>query len=351
MNQSVNLAVRGQPWVISPRGDLLLLGLPLAFGLAVLVLDRSLGVGDLPLGHRSLFTLAFALMTFVDTGHLLSTALRSYMDPEVRRQRRKLLYLGPPLVIAVNIAIERTLGVAYVVYLFAYFNVYHLMRQQYGWVAMSARKARESSLLQRNVDKITVYALFILPTIWAHVSLPPNERRIPVAHSQLLAQLAMGSFVACLVAYAGWTAAGWLRHRRRPNVPKLIVMASTAVAWGGLMFLSSRFWPFAAAMYHAVPYLGLVFLSARARNKERLQWSRFLRWRYAAPVFALVMLAAGYCWVQTLKVVGRLPLQESAGLSLVCIASVVPIMHYLIDSVIWRRRSFDAAAETRAPVT
>ena len=133
--RTLEVGVRSAPalrggWIFSPVGDLVIFGAPLILGLQLLWLDERVGLNDLRVGRWSLFTFMFAAAAFVDGGHQVSTVFRSYLDPEVRRRQKRLLYWGPPCVMATMLGIELAFGSAWLVYAFAYFQTYQVMRQQ-----------------------------------------------------------------------------------------------------------------------------------------------------------------------------------------------------------------------------
>jgi hypothetical protein len=343
--RTLDVEVRSAPlfrngWIFSPGIDLLIFGAPLLLGLQLIWLDETVGLDGLLIGRWSLYTFAFALMTFADGGHQLSTIFRSYLDPEVRQQQKQLLRWGPFVVMAFTLTVELVFGAAYVIYLFAYFQTYHLMRQQYGWASMASAKAGEMlSAADRILDKIVIYGLLLFPLAWAHVARPLNPRRIPMTSSPDLARLFIAGFITCVCLYLGRVILK--RIQGHPiNGSKLFIVMATALAWGGVLFIDSRVWPFAAVMHHAIPYAGIVFVTTRARPAcgggipKRL-WKH----KYAVLAFGFGVFLAGYTWSKVLGFLGGLPVQEHAGVSLMWLGAAMPLMHFIIDGVIWRRKA------------
>lgn len=327
-------------WIFSLKTDCLLFGVPLLVGWLMLGAHAALDLQTVRVFQRSLLTLSFACMTFIDTGHLLVTAVRSYLDRDVRARYALLLYGGPPLVLLANLLIHATLGPQYVVYGFAYFNVYHIIRQQYGWVALSARRGGETNALDRALDQLVIYGSMALPVVWIHVSLEANERRFAMPRSPLVAAIAGALFAAVVAVYSARQL--YKLYAGEPlNVAKLLLVYSTAATWGAVVILSSPYLAFIATLYHTVPYYGIVYHSARSKSGTGRLSLDIYRRRFAALAFVVCGLAAGYTFTHTFKALNRLPSERTFGLSLIVVTSVVPIMHYLIDGFIWRRRSFN----------
>jgi hypothetical protein len=327
-------------WVFSPRTDLILFGAPVLVGWLLLMLHAAYDLNRIKVLNRSLFVAAFAFAAFLDTGHLLSTAFRSYLDAEVRRQRRVLLFAAPPLIGLAGGAIYVAFGAQYFLYVVAYMNLYHIVRQQYGWLAFSRRRGGESSGIDRPLDKYTLYAAMILPALWTHVFLGPSPRRIPVAKSEALSGLIVCAFVVVIGTYLARQA--YKMAAGQPlNPAKLLLVLSTAATWGAVMFLRSPFLPLVASLYHSVPYLGLIYISARNNGAPTSAPRALFGRRYSWGAYAVVVVAAGYLGTKSLHVLDGVPADLTFGVSLVVFTAVIPVMHYLIDGVIWKRRAYN----------
>jgi hypothetical protein len=343
--RTLEVGVRSAPtfrngWIFSPLGDLVIFGAPLVLGLQLMWLDEHVGLDGLTVGRWSLFTLAFAVAAFVDGGHLLSTAFRSYFDPEVRRRHNRLLYWGPPCVAAALIALELAFGSSWLVIGFTYFQTYHVMRQQYGWVSLASVRAGEAqSPVDRLFDKIVIYGSVLFPMAWAHVARPLNARRIPMSPSPELASLFIAGFGLCLCLYLGRVI--YKRLRGQPiNGAKLYIVAATALAWGGMLVFYSRMWPFLVTMHHGISYAAIVFVTTRTKiSRQENIVARLWKHKLAAPVFGIGMLGTAYMWDKVLRLVAGLPGVEHTGLSLTWLGAMTPVMHFLIDGVIWRRKA------------
>ncbi|MDR3637988.1 MAG: hypothetical protein P4L84_29550 [Isosphaeraceae bacterium] len=332
-------------WIFSARTDALLFGIPFVAGWAILLLHAFIDLKEHRVLNRSIFVIAFACAAYLDTAHLLSTAFKSYLDRNIRRQQAVLLYLTPPLIVAVSVAVYKTLGIRYNLYLFAYFNLYHIVKQQYGWMAFARRKGHEGPGIDFALDRNTLYASMLLPAIWTHLFLEPNERRLPLPTSPTLAMLCVALFLAVVAVY-GLRQVWKLIARETINAAKLFIVLSTMATWGAVMFIKSPFLPLIASLYHSVPYLGLVYVSSRgkwffpkAADSAGPREGRLL-------CYLLVVLVTGILWSKTLHAFAKVSTDSRLGVSLVILTNVVPIMHYVIDGVVWKRRSYDVLTHT-----
>jgi hypothetical protein len=341
--------------VFTRRWDLLLFAVPVFLTSLVVGWDLLVGI------HGADALIWFAVMVAIDKAHIWSTVFRSYLDKEVRQRHPLLLYLGPLLFVLLGVAIECTLGVKTLVRLFLYYQMYHVMRQQYGWIAQVARRARpRGSRIDLAWDKALVYAFVVVPFAWAHVSPQGSMGGLEFASRPLLAHALAALFAICLVGYIGLQATRLLIHHETVSISELLVAGTTAFVWGGMMVSGmllgpSPYWLFVSLTYHAVPYIGAALWTAKDRQSESVVW----RHRFAVPSFLFVLLLWGYFWQQVQDGLLHVPAQSVGALhiTLTALAVAVPTMHYAIDGVIWKRggglqrlfRRDPPAAAERAP--
>ena len=153
-------------WILGPWSDALVFSGPIVFGLGLVALGHHLGVlgTDVP-------PWAFALLIVgVDVAHVYSTAFRVYLDPE-ERARRPGLYYGVPLGCFLGGVLLHAQGSEVFWRVLAYLAVFHFIRQQWGWMAYTRRKAGEGDE-GLWVDKLAIYATTIYPLLHWHTHLP-----------------------------------------------------------------------------------------------------------------------------------------------------------------------------------
>jgi hypothetical protein len=316
--------------VFTRRWDVLLFVLPVLLTSPVVGWDILVGI------RGADYLIWFAIMVAIDKAHIWSTVFRSYLDREVRREHPLLLYAGPLIFVLLGLAIELTLGVKMLVRLFLYFQMFHVMRQQYGWIAQVARRTRpRGSRISLRWDKTLIYAMVLVPFLWSHVAPGEYLGGLELTPRPMLAHCLAALFVGCVLGYGGLQAARRWVHHETVSTSELLVAGTTTFVWGAMMLAPSRYWLFMSLTYHAVPYIGATLWTAKDRQSERAMW----RHRFAVPSFLVVLLVWGYFWQQIQDgflhaaphSIGAVPL------TLTALALVVPSMHYAIDGVIWKR--------------
>lgn len=337
-------------WIVGPRADLLLFGGPvLAAALVALAAWRT---GHL---HTELPAWGFALLIVgVDVAHVYSTGFRVYLDSEELR-RRPGLYAGVPLAcFGVGVAAHLVAGPEGFWRLLAYLAVFHFVRQQWGWVAYSRRRAGEDDRLDRLLDQVAIYNVTLFPLLWWHTHLPRN-----------FDWFVDGDFVS-LPAWLGGLGQvlhwginlAYLAHQLRRhlqgrgvNLAKLWVWSTTWCIWyGGIVLLNSDLvFSSANVLAHGVPYLALVWGIQRDRwagaTGQLAALFRPRRWW----LYLALLVMAGYSeeWLWD-----RLVWHEHGGLfggpavatGPILLSILVPLLatpqatHYVLDAWIWKTR-------------
>ncbi|APR75659.1 Hypothetical protein A7982_01005 [Minicystis rosea] len=334
------------PWLFSRRTDLLAFGAPalvssllVAFGLLT-----GWATGDTPPG---LWLLA---VVGVDVAHVWSTAYRVYADPaEVRR--RPLLYLGTPVLAWLAGAWLHWQSPLLFWRVLAYLAVFHFVRQQYGWVMLYRRRARETDRVGRFVDAAAVYAATLYPLLYWHAA-PPRRFHWFVAGDFMrglpagVVRAAFVGYVVVMMAYV-WRA---INGARRGMVPwgKHLVVASTAVCWwvGIVAFDSDYVFTVTNVLIHGVPYFVLVHrYGARRFDGERGVTAAVFR--AGVPVFYGILVMAAFLeeglwdafvWHDHPRFFGAWgfapgPLALSLLVPLLALPQAV---HYALDAFVWK---------------
>jgi hypothetical protein len=347
------------PWLLSRRTDLLLFGGPAAAALLLLAGGAATGHldGELPLALWVLTVVG------VDVAHVWSTAWRVYADGAELR-RRPVLYTALPSAAYAAGVVVYSLGGALVFWrVLAYVAVFHFVRQQYGWVALYRRKNGETD--GRLLDSLTIYGATVAPLVWWHANGP--RRFHWFLAGDFVTALPLRSGTAALAAFAVIAAAYAAKEaaRARRGLPvswgKNLVVATTVTTWwlGIVVFDSDYAFTVTNVLVHGVPYMGLVWFTARqaAERRAAVASPPALSDRAAASVaFFLVPLLV----IALLEEWGwdRLVWHENGvifpGADLhpgpVLLALLVPLLalpqatHYLLDAWIWKVRPENAPA-------
>jgi len=335
-------------WILGPWSDALVFSGPIVFGLGLVALGHHLGVlgTDVP-------PWAFALLIVgVDVAHVYSTAFRVYLDPE-ERARRPGLYYGVPLGCFLGGVLLHAQGSEVFWRVLAYLAVFHFIRQQWGWMAYTRRKAGEGDE-GLWVDKLAIYATTIYPLLHWHTHLPqPFEWFLAGDFVSLPARLDPYGHVlhwALLALFfgrqlqSGWRGSG-------VNWAKVQVLVTTWIAWyGGIVILASDL-AFTAlnVLSHGVPYLAVVWRLQRQRWDGRDGGPAWLFRPRLWFLFLLMLVLAGYgeewLWDRIVwhEHPGVFP-GPGAELGTLVLSFLVPFLalpqatHYVLDGWIWKYR-------------
>ena len=337
-----------QGWVISRRTDLAVFAGPVVVSAAIALAVR----GADPAGGVPLW--AFVLLIVgCDVAHVWATLYRTYLDPEERARRPALLAVTPLACLAAGACLHAA-DPRWFWRVLAYVAAFHFVRQPWGWMSLSARRAGETSRLDRRLDHAAIHAVSLAPLVWWHANLPRAFDWFRAG--DFVAGLPRGVGTAALVlehaVLLAWVARQVVVVRRgRPaNFGKALVLASTYVAWnGGIVWLDGDL-VFTASnvLVHGVPYFALVRTWGRARFAgSSLPVARLFRPGAWALAFYGVLLGLAYVeeglW-------DRLYTHERGGLfpgpavalddmaaAVVAAALVVPqATHYVLDAFLWR---------------
>ncbi len=335
-------------WILSPAGDLAIFAGPLVLSAAIVLVFRERGMLDAEVPPW-----AFVLLVVgCDVAHVWSTLFRTYLDPEERARRGGLLLAVPAACFGAGVAVHM-FGSGPFWTALAYLAAYHFVRQQYGWMAYAARKAGETSVLDRRLDALAVYNATLFPILWWHANLPRS-----------FAWFREGDFLAGLPAAAGeaglwihWALnavylarQGWLLAAGRGvNPAKLLVWGTTWAAWyGGIVWLDSDIaFTTTNVLAHGIPYMAVVHRWGGARwgvggGRIALLFRPAGFLLFYAFLFALAFgeewLWDGLVWRQHGGIFPfpAVAVDESALAFLVPLLAVPQATHYVLDAWLWR---------------
>jgi hypothetical protein len=336
-------------WVFSAREDLLWFGGPVVVAALVAWIAWRTGTlaADVP---------AWAFLVVVvgcDVAHVWATAFRAYLDPTVVRRRGGLL-LGVPLAcFAVGVVLHAQ-GAMVFWRALAYVAAFHFVRQPWGWMSYAARRAGETSRVERRLDFAAIHAVSLYPLLWWHAHLPRAfvwfrdddfAPGLPVAVVDVAAWL-------CGAILAAWVGAQVVHLvRREPvNRAKALVLASTAAIWfGGIVVLDSDLvFTTSNVLAHGLPYLALVHRYGAARWRGTpTRLGRLFAPGLPVLAYGAAVVGAAYLeeslwdaavWHQH---GGWFPWPDLAPSEAV-LALVVPLLalpqatHYVLDAFVWR---------------
>lgn len=346
--------MKSDSWLVSPRFDLWVFLAPAVLALALAWTGPILT----PTGETTL-PLWILTVLLVDVAHVWSTIYRTYLDPAELR-RRPALYVSIPSAVLVLGVLFYSVSAQTFWRALAYLAVWHFVRQQYGWVALLNRKAKDRLRIDRWIDAAAIYASTVFPILWWHAHLPrrfdwflPGDFIRGVVSPGLIGLLwpiYLGSLLAFVVRQLWrWRSEGVFR----PG--KVIVVATTALCWGMGIILTNTDWSFTVTnvLIHGVPYMAFVWhYGQRSAAPEGSFLAWILRPRHIAPFYGLLVLLAyleetGWdrlVWHEHpgLFLGGEVALGSSLEILVVPLLALPQATHYLLDAWIWKRRFMEA---------
>lgn len=333
-------------WLFSRSIDLsVFLGSAVA-ALVLLAVGWRLGIlhGDSPE-----WTWVSAVL-LIDVAHVWSTSFRVYFDAEEFRRRIGLYLFVPAAAYVLGVALYSESVLAFWRVL-AVIAVFHFVRQQYGWVALYRRKARETVKWTWYIDAAAVYLATVYPLAFWMTSLPRNFNwfvendfvHLPAIVETVLFPV----YVLALAAYFGksiylYFAKGHL------NIGKDIVVATTAVCWyvGIVAFNSDYAFTVTNGIIHGVPYFALIYFYAKMRRETAgpvyrslsRNWIFFLATLWALAYVEELFWDRGV-WHERGWLFGSYWDWDAVRPYLVPLLAVPQLTHYVLDGFIWRRKN------------
>jgi len=324
---------------VHPLFDYLVVGGGLSLPVVALVLVHGVSIG----GPGSLLGapagLLAALIIVSNNAHFAASSLRLYTRPGAIRHWPVLTLAVPLLALGVGsaaIVLPEPAGFALWI-LFQLWVPYHYSAQAYGLAAMYAY--RSGAELGAGERRLLRWACF-MPFVWSLLQLqgPTGQvlRYLGHADLPLLGPLRAGASGALAAAalLLPLAAFAYLVGRRGIALPaiSLLLVVTNAVWWVLLMPLDAFFW---ATVFHGLQYLAIVTIF---HVKDRLRApGNGHGAAYHAVLFYGANLAVGYAlfelWPHAYALAGY-NLQKS----ILLVAAVVNVHHFLVDAYIWRLR-------------
>ncbi len=319
-------------WVFSRRQDICVFILLLGFFFAVqqiIFMAESANLNDAK--NFIIFNILF--LAFFDIPHALSSFQQVYKG-EKKAEFSGLLFV--PLILFTCL-----FGLFYWVpkiafSIVAYLSIFHVLRQQYGWMRFSQTKSGHSlPPLQIRLDKLLIYSLTCLPLVMLHTGeelqkedfgwlMPGDLFFFP---HQVIYKTAIFLFWSILAVYIGFQLWNYKKSQLFP-LGKLIIFLSTGLAWyGGICFNVHGEQAIYIDGLHAAPYLWLVF-QVRPSKIQGKTWPAWFR--YYAP-----LAVGGLLWAFFFYRYGFAP---SSLVSAFVLGVLVTIStsHYIFDAFIWK---------------
>lgn len=314
--------LKREGWVLGPSADKYLFIGPLVFSL----------IACSVISYDAFFLTAIWLFigTF-DAAHVMATT-PALLNRLYGRRFSKFIFWGilifiPPLIFALY-----SYSTAAFVHTLAYLALFHICRQQHGWVMVS--RARFGEKTYRIFDSLELLNIVMGPIIWWH-SPYSNIAHTYFFKGDLAIQLPSALAQAALVVHFAYHAF-YIWHffsRTERNYGKAFLFLTTWIwFFGGLVIDNegSFFW-ITLILSHGLPYIYLSSKTLKTQVNGFEHVNIKLRW-IGFGIFLLVTAAA---WALTLP-----PGRGVHVLHNPLVWSPL-ILHYIYDGFIWRKSAFD----------
>lgn len=282
--------------------------------------------------------LLYALLAvgFIESGHVYTTFWRTYLHPEERRS--SILYVAVPLAIFALFATWMYVGRAGMWSFVAYANIFHHVRQYYGFNRWYQGLAKRPEPL----SDFFLYSLCLLPVVGYHFRSDAIKGYYSEADLLLFPQptLLKATAIAFVTIAAAWVVFEVVRWRKGHREPGRILSIFTPATLYGVCFffgtsISTILFPLVIS--HGCAYFGVMGESLRRTQKSR--FPTFVR--AVVVVVSTAVLLGGLEFYLELEWLDFSDAGPSGSLvaSLVTGLYLVPLFsHFVFDAFIWRRK-------------
>lgn len=334
-----------QPWIHNAKTDgWLILSPPFLVLLIIFLFQKQIQGLE---SSYSFYTWLF-LIVFVDVAHVYSTLFKTYfVKGEI--QKRKLLYIGIPLISWVLGIILFQFGGLTFWSVLALVAVFHFIRQQYGFMRIYARF--EPNNWSKRIDEVAVYAATLYPMLYwfktprAFTWFVNNEfdwlQNLP-DYTGFITVLYFGILMTWLIKTAFEAF-----NTKQLNIPKTALITGTYLSWyfGIVYFNNDLLFTFLNVISHGIPYIALIYIR-EIRQKENSQLNRLLIFKSVIGIFLFIGVLLVFAFLEEF-LWETLVWNEHFSLDLavpeILLQFLVPLLvvpqltHYLLDGFIWRK--------------
>jgi hypothetical protein len=332
-------------WIISPSVDLLIFVFVTALTVGPWLASDHFGVP----GHYILIVVAL-----FNGPHLISTWTRVYL-PRRERFRRPVHYWVVPGLLAtfaIGCLAAGGLGPVYLRTVIFYWASWHFVAQAYGILRIYQRKHGAIGTVEARLEKAILFLVCGFCVLRRVYTGPWDLFGVQIIHPFPRAWQvnAVGVVTALLT---GIYLVRLIRHPQPLVRPLLVACTAFGFAMPFLVIKNGTSAFAAAALWHAVQYIGIVWQYNRTRYAGRRDPdARLIAWasqpgRTLAYVGVIVVCAAGvYSVAVALSRVTGWALAEAS----LALWTALTLGHYYLDGVIWKFKQYDLQNLVTAPV-
>lgn len=336
-------------WIFSAKNDFLLFILPLAIGLLIVFgLDVSdwgpshlLNIGG-TLIYIRVTLIEWLFTALIDMPHAFSTGYRIFSDPAQLRKQSS-LFIGLPILVILTLIFAFRASEFWTFRVITYLNIYHLMKQQYGWIRYSEIKSNLIHKVSKRLLSFMIYNFTLVPILLWHFN-PAAQNRVGwIFQNDLLTYPSENIYSILMIFH--WTLNVFfilkiIYHLSKGysiSMGQLIVLGSTWFAWyGGIVLKIGGDETMLIDILHVVPYLGLTFFVYKKQIFE-IKKTRFISFYFPLMIMGLIGTSL-YTFLTS-------QYDNTLGLIVLSCLSGISVTHYILDGYIWRLNQKNTAVE------
>jgi hypothetical protein len=346
--------IRNQAWIDAWWTDLIFIISPAYIISAVVMIFPAYFESA---NHLPLYLWAFLILG-VDVAHVYATLFRTYWKPASVPVSQTVLKWTPLVCWLVGVILYALDGMLFWRFL-TYLAVFHFIRQQYGFMAIYARKQPSIFNAWHWLDSVLIYLSMLYPLAFWHAQLPRNfnwflEGDFLQGLPGYIVQWLELVYLVFLLLYLLKESLLSLRCQQW-NLVKNLLILGTGLSWyigivqynGDLAFTATN------VLSHGIPYMALVWMQNRKAFHGTALTANHLpllfRW-YGISAFLICLWALawleeglwdGFVWREHLALFPTFTVLPHH-LSDWSMAILVPLLalpqstHYILDGFIWR---------------
>ncbi len=349
MTQQPHWIPKSTGWIFSAKNDFFLFVFPLLIGLLI-----AFGLEISDLGPSHLFNIGgthiYARITWIDwlftalidAPHVFSTGYRIFSDP-IQLRKQSSLFIGLPLLVIFTLVFAFKTSELWTFRAITYLNIFHLIKQQYGWMRYSEMKSNLIHKMNKRHLSMMIYNFTLVPILLWHFDPAARERVGWIFQNDLLTYPSENIYSILMVCH--WTLNGFFIFRlfqhfmkgHSVSMGQLMILGSTWVAWyGGIVLKVSGDETLLLDILHVIPYLGLTFF---VYKKQIFEFKKTRFSSFYCPLAALGLFGTSLYTFFTSRFDSAFSL-----VVLSCLAGI-SVTHYILDGFIWRLNQKNPAVE------
>ena len=286
-------------------------------------------------------------IVFIDVAHVYATLFKTYFNPTERERLKKPLTLVPIVCLIIGILLF-SLGIKIFWSVLAYVAVFHFIRQQYGFMKLYLKSEENTN---RYIENLSIYNATLYPMLYWFLSPKKNfnwftDNEFLKYENHFVLHIITAFYFVIIVGYALYIIKNYIQFSQF-NLPKILLVTGTYLSWymGIVYYNNDLIFTALNVVSHGVPYIGLVYINQKKEN--HLKFIPKLVYLKGLVFFLGVILLLAFLEEYLWEVFVWNENFESSSYSyfknwhflLVPLLMVPQFTHYVLDGIIWKRKT------------